>query len=132
MDPKLIETPYPLQAHLGFYITDWSEGYARFELPIVEFLGNRFGIGGSGRFSPNGDGRYDTFMPRGVASLELPFVFRIEDAEGQLVHRTTLAAAWDGQLPDGSAARSGQVYTWTVVIQEKEGQSYFSDEVLVE
>ena len=44
MDPKLIETPYPLQAHLGFYITDWSEGYARFELPIVEFLGNRFGI----------------------------------------------------------------------------------------
>ena len=95
-------------------------------------VGNRFGIGGSGRFSPNGDGRYDTFMPRGVAQLERPFVFRIEDAAGELIHSTTSASPWDGTLPDGTQAISGQVYSWTVVIQEKEGPSYFSDEVLVE
>jgi hypothetical protein len=95
-------------------------------------VGNRFGIGGSGRFSPNGDGRYDTFMPRGLASLELPFVFSIEDGDGRIVFETGSVAAWDGQLPDGTAARSGQLYSWTVVVQEKEGPSYFSDEVLVE
>jgi len=95
-------------------------------------VGNRFGIGGSGRFSPNGDGRYDTFMPRGLVSLELPFVFSIEDGDGHIVFETGSVAAWDGQLPDGTAARSGQLYSWTVVVQEKQGPSYFSDEVLVE
>jgi acyl-coenzyme A thioesterase PaaI-like protein len=34
IDPALVEDPYPLQKHMGFYITDWSEGYARFELPF--------------------------------------------------------------------------------------------------
>jgi uncharacterized protein (TIGR00369 family) len=40
----LIEEPYPLQAHLGFVMTGWSEGYSRFELPLAPFLMNRFGI----------------------------------------------------------------------------------------
>ena len=95
-------------------------------------VGNRFGIGGSGRFSPNGDGRYDTFMPRGVAQLEMPFVFRIEDGQGQVVYTTTVAAPWDGKLPDGTVASSGQAYSWSVVVNQKDGPSYFSDEVLVE
>ncbi|MGI3166655.1 PaaI family thioesterase [Pseudooceanicola sp. 200-1SW] len=44
MDPKLVEDPYALQRHIGFYITDWREGYARFELPMEDFLMNRYGI----------------------------------------------------------------------------------------
>lgn len=44
LDPALIEDPYPLQKHLGFEITGWSEGYARFELPLEPFLMNRYGI----------------------------------------------------------------------------------------
>ncbi|PJE30628.1 hypothetical protein PSM7751_03042 [Pseudooceanicola marinus] len=44
MDPNLVEDPYALQRHLGFYITDWREDYARFELPMEEFLMNRYGI----------------------------------------------------------------------------------------
>jgi uncharacterized protein (TIGR00369 family) len=44
IDPDLIESPYPLQKHIGFYITDWREGYARFELPMEHFLMNRYGI----------------------------------------------------------------------------------------
>ena len=42
--PALVEDPYPLQKHLGFYLTDWSEGFARFELPVKGFLMNRYGI----------------------------------------------------------------------------------------
>jgi uncharacterized protein (TIGR00369 family) len=44
MDPRLKEAPYPLQAHLGFEMIDWREGYSRFDLPIMPHLGNRFGI----------------------------------------------------------------------------------------
>ena len=95
-------------------------------------IGNRFGIGGSGRFSPNGDGRYDTFLPRGLTQLDRPFVFRIEDAQGRIVFETTQVKAWDGVLPDGNMARGGQVLKWSVVIQGKAGPSYFSDEVIVE
>ena len=95
-------------------------------------VGNRFGIGGSGRFSPNGDGRYDTFMPQGLSKLEAPFMFRIEDGDGHIVFETVSVAAWDGQLPDGSLARSGESFAWSLVIQGGDGPTYFSDKVLVE
>lgn len=44
IDPALVEDPYPLQRHLGFYVTEWREGFARFELPMEDFLMNRYGI----------------------------------------------------------------------------------------
>ncbi|MBV7377841.1 PaaI family thioesterase [Maritimibacter dapengensis] len=44
VDPALIEDPYELQKLMGFRITDWSEGYARWELPMSAKLGNRYGI----------------------------------------------------------------------------------------
>jgi len=44
MDERLIEEPYPLQAHLGFEMVEWREGYARFDLPLADFLMNRYGI----------------------------------------------------------------------------------------
>lgn len=44
IDPALVEAPYPLQTHLGFRITEWREGFARFELPMEPFLMNRYGI----------------------------------------------------------------------------------------
>ena len=95
-------------------------------------VGNRFGIGGAGRFSPDGDGHYDTFMPQGLAKLEAPFVFRVEDGDGHIVFETVSVAPWDGQLPDGRVARSGESYAWSLVIQGEHGPTYFSDNVLVE
>ncbi|KAA0913019.1 PaaI family thioesterase [Aquicoccus porphyridii] len=44
LDPKLKEEPYPFQAHVGFTITDWSDGYCRLEQPMLAHLGNRYGI----------------------------------------------------------------------------------------
>lgn len=95
-------------------------------------IGNRFGIGGSGRFSPDGDGHYDRFMPRGLAQLEWPFVFRVEDESGHIVFETTEPKPWDGTLPTGQNASEGETYGWTVVVQGKAGPAYFSDVVLVE
>jgi len=42
--PHLIEAPYALQRHLGFDITEWSEDFARVELPMLPHLMNRYGI----------------------------------------------------------------------------------------
>ncbi|EAQ03796.1 thioesterase family protein [Pseudooceanicola batsensis HTCC2597] len=44
LDPLLVEDPYPFQRHLGFRLTAWREGYARFDLPMEDFLLNRYGI----------------------------------------------------------------------------------------
>ena len=44
VDPRLIEDPYPFQELLGFRLTHWAEGLARFELPLTEKLTNRHGI----------------------------------------------------------------------------------------
>jgi len=44
LDPALVEPPYPFQKHIGFYLVAWREDYARFELPVTDVLGNRYGI----------------------------------------------------------------------------------------
>ncbi len=95
-------------------------------------VGGRFGLGGSARFSPDGDGRYDTFLPRKLLSEERPFVFRIEDETGHIVFETTVPKAWDGSLPTGEQAKPGDRFAWTAVVQGDVGPSYFSDEVVVE
>lgn len=44
LDPALIEDPYELQKLLGFEIAEWSDGYARWEMPVTAKIGNRYGI----------------------------------------------------------------------------------------
>jgi len=44
LDPALVDEAYPLQKHMGFYLTAWEDGYARFELPMQHFLLNRYGL----------------------------------------------------------------------------------------
>ena len=44
IDPALLEAPSALQSHLGYRLTDWSEGFARVELPLEPFLMNRQGL----------------------------------------------------------------------------------------
>lgn len=51
MDARLREDPHALQRHLGFEITEWSQDFARVELPIVPHLGNRYGIPHGGIFA---------------------------------------------------------------------------------
>jgi uncharacterized protein (TIGR00369 family) len=44
MKDTLREPAYPFQAHLGFTIDEWSEGRCRLTQPMVDHLGNRYGI----------------------------------------------------------------------------------------
>ncbi|WP_425099795.1 PaaI family thioesterase [Tropicibacter sp. S64] len=43
MDDRFCEEPYAWQAHIGMVMRDWSEGFARFELPLAPFILNRHG-----------------------------------------------------------------------------------------
>jgi uncharacterized protein (TIGR00369 family) len=43
MDDALQEAPYAFARHIGMRMVDWSEGYARFDLPMEAFLMNRHG-----------------------------------------------------------------------------------------
>ena len=44
VDPQLVEEPYAYQRLIGMKMAGWSEGFARFELPIRSDLINRYGI----------------------------------------------------------------------------------------
>lgn len=44
MEKHLEEAPYPFQAHLGFEITEWKDRFCRIEQPMLDHLGNRYGI----------------------------------------------------------------------------------------
>ena len=43
MDDRFLEPPYPFATHLGMAMTDWSDGYARCEMPLEPFTQNRHG-----------------------------------------------------------------------------------------
>jgi uncharacterized protein (TIGR00369 family) len=63
------ERPYPLQHHLGFVLTDWSEDYCRLELPLEAFLMNRQGIPHGGVYATLADtamGYAGCFAPKGA------------------------------------------------------------------
>ena len=64
------------------------------------------------RFSPNDDGRYDTFMPLVVSELPGDWRLTIWD-EDQVVYSTTqYNLPWDGTLENGEAAIAGKLYRW--------------------
>lgn len=44
VDPRLREAAYAFQSHLGFELVEWSDGFARVEVPLGPHLMNRQGI----------------------------------------------------------------------------------------
>lgn len=70
---------------------------------------------GAGRFSPNGDDRFDSQTISGVFSESVAWSLTIKNAAGAVVEEAagtgaTVTVAWDG-LVDGSAVPDG-TYTW--------------------
>lgn len=43
MDDRFYEAPYAFAAHIGMRMLEWSDGFARFELPLADFTMNRHG-----------------------------------------------------------------------------------------
>ena len=97
-------------------------------------VGNRFGLQAPARFSPNDDGLYDTFMPKGLRRSDGTFELHITGWDGESIFLTSsVRKPWDGQLPSGKWAQSGGRYHWSVVQHFSDGKTaYFSDVIEVE
>ena len=100
---------------------------------VIEF-GNRNSLNAPARFSPNNDGRYDTFMPFGLEGLSEKWELVISDKNGEIVFSTTdFNTPWQGDLLNGDLVPDGQSFNWTVVCYSHSGkQRLYNDIIEVE
>ena len=96
-------------------------------------IGDRHGLLAKARFSPNGDGHYDTFLP-GLKDMEEAWEMVVVNAQGEEVYRTSDAdQPWDGSLPNGEVAKDRATYTWTVRCLDLDGTPrLFTDRLRIE
>lgn len=96
-------------------------------------LGNRLGAGAPSSFSPDGDGRYDTFLPRAAKEAEGEWLFVVYDSEGNQVFESRNALQpWNGEVGGGGTA-AGHRFTWVLKMKEASGhQTMYTDVVRVE
>lgn len=83
------------------------------------------------RFSPNGDGVFDTFMPRALMTGEQRFMFRVMRGDDLIYETSDPSKSWNGMLPDGKMAEPGDSFTWTVVVYKTKGDKFYSGSVAV-
>ncbi len=97
-------------------------------------IGDRNGLLAQARFSPNGDGHYDTFLPHSLKDFEDPWEMVVVDREGEEVYRTSeVSRPWDGRLPNGDFAQDRATFQWTVRTVAKDGLvRLFTDRIRVE
>lgn len=74
-------------------------------------------------FTPNGDKKNDTWIPRALEVLDVDFTLTLYDSQnGNLVYETTEASnPWDGLDRSTGTVHDGQ-YIWVLVIKDQFGQ----------
>lgn len=97
-------------------------------------LGDRVGASAPAVFSPNGDGRYDSFFPGIASSMSANWQLVIVDEQGKKVFESNSALKpWDGTLANGGRVSPGQTYRWTLTGKDRKGQNlWYSDVVKIE
>jgi hypothetical protein len=97
-------------------------------------LGNRTDLKAPARFSPDGDGRYDHFMPFGLHALVDKWELVISDESGKEIYATTdYNSPWNGLDLNGELADNGSLFYWTVICVDHSGvQRLYNDVVRVE
>ena len=73
-------------------------------------------------FSPNGDNKNETFMPKALIVNELPFTLSIYDKAGRMVFQTTDAnTPWDGLYTKDLKPAPEGTYIWVVNMTNENG-----------
>jgi len=97
---------------------------------VIEF-GNRNSLNAPARFSPNNDGRYDTFMPFGLEGLSEKWELVISDKNGDIVFSTTdFNTPWHGVFLNGDLVPDGQYFNWTVVCYSHNGKPRLYNDII--
>lgn len=95
-------------------------------------VGSRQELSAPGRFSPNNDGRYDTFMPFGLEKMSEKWKLLISDKKGKKVFETSnFHTPWKGELPNGEMAPNSSRYFWQVIVTDFEGSKRIYTDVIV-
>ncbi len=82
-------------------------------------------------FTPNGDGRNDTWMPEALMGIDLPFTLVIYDSKGQPVFETSNSyATWTGKV-SGEPVIPGSVYVWKSTVEFPEGTHNFTGSITI-
>ena len=82
-------------------------------------------------FTPNGDGRNDTWMPEALVGIDVPFTLVIFDSKGKPVFETTDPyAVWTGKVA-GEPVIAGSVYVWKSTVEFPEGVQNFTGSITV-
>ena len=97
-------------------------------------VGDLNGLLAQARFSPNGDGKYDTFMPHGLKEMKGAWELVISTEQGEEVYRTSDAdMPWDGTLPNGELVTNHSVFVWTARCMDANGNTrLYTDRLLAE
>ncbi len=77
-----------------------------------------FNLGAAASFSPDGDGKDETFMPESLLSLTNKFQLAIYDPSGQMVYSTSDAThPWCGKVKNQGAVCETGEYVWVVDVE---------------
>ena len=97
-------------------------------------IGDRHDAGAPSIFSPNGDGRYDTFLPEAANDVFAPWLFTVFNSAGELVFETNAVEnPWKGELIGGGKARLGERYFWNLEQTNRNGSKrMYSDVVRID
>ena len=84
-------------------------------------------------FSPDGDGRYDTFIPLMLMDFKGKWELTIWDGGEQVFESSKTRRPWKGELANGGSAEVGKKYTWKLVTEAPTGEKrLYVDEVLID
>ncbi|MGB1075178.1 MAG: PKD domain-containing protein [Flavobacteriales bacterium] len=85
-------------------------------------------------FSPDGDGRYDTFLPAVVHETNDGWTLQIVDEDGQEIFATSRAdQPWRGELMNGELAPAGMFYKWLLTVKQRHRlPEFYFDKVRIE
>lgn len=77
------------------------------------------------QISPNGDGKYDSFMPEALKSGVQHFKLAVYNGQEVIYETRDASKPWDGTIPGGEVAEIGDKFPWIVILYNKQGQEEF-------
>lgn len=84
------------------------------------------------QISPNGDGKYDSFMPEALKDSNQAFELTIYQGQEEIFRSTSWKNAWEGQMANGNIAQPGEKFPWVVILHNKNGEEeYYSGTISI-